>query len=77
LNAVARRVYAENLDEHVGHRPSDMSGLLGAFCVYWLHCWWCCRTTNSPALKRSWPYPRAWKNNADLYRRPCRGRRHL
>ncbi|MEC7738121.1 MAG: hypothetical protein VYE46_04510 [Cyanobacteriota bacterium] len=54
-----------------------MTGLICGMTALWLHAWWCCRTANSPAVKRSWPYPRSWKNSADLYERPCRRRRHL
>ncbi|WP_156957715.1 hypothetical protein [Synechococcus sp. KORDI-52] len=54
-----------------------MTGLICGMTALWLHAWWCCRTTNSPAVKRSWPYPRSWKNSADLYARPCRRHRHL
>ena len=54
-----------------------MTGLICGLTTLWFHSWWCCRTTNSAALKRSWPYPRLWKNSADLYVRPCRRHQHL
>ena len=55
-----------------------MPGVITGLIVLYLHCWWCVRTTNSAAVKRSWPYPRQLKVNADLYRRPrgWRGRHH-
>ena len=55
-----------------------MPGIITGLIALYLHCWWCVRTSNSAALKRSWPYPRALKVNADLYRRPRRrnGRSH-
>ena len=46
-----------------------MPGVITGLTALVLHCWWNVRTTNSPALKRSWPYPRSFKVNADLYRR--------
>lgn len=49
-----------------------MPGIITGLIALYLHCWWCVRTTNSAALKRSWPYPRQLKVNADLYRRPRR-----
>ena len=45
----------ERSDEGSRFNLSGMSGLISAFCVYWLHQWWCCRTTNSAALKRVGP----------------------
>ena len=55
-----------------------MPGIITGLIALYLHCWWCVRTTNSAALKRSWPYPRKLKVNADLYRRPRQrsGRAH-
>lgn len=55
-----------------------MPGVITGLIALYLHCWWCVRTTNSAAVKRSWPYPRQWKVNADLYRRPRQrsGRNH-
>ena len=47
-----------------------MTGVITGLIVLYLHCWWCVRTSNSAALKRSWPYPRQLKVNADLYQRP-------
>ena len=54
-----------------------MPGVITGLIVLYLHCWWCVRTTNSAALKRSWPYPRQLKVNSDLYRRPHRRRGRL
>ena len=51
------------------NRRKPMPGVITGLTALVLHCWWNVRTTNSPALKRSWPYPRSFKVNADLYRR--------
>ncbi|WP_413442725.1 hypothetical protein [Synechococcus sp. MIT S1220] len=59
-------------------RRQPMPGVITGLTALVLHCWWNVRTTNSPALKRSWPYPRSFKVNADLYKRSRRsaGRCH-
>lgn len=49
-----------------------MPALTAALLVLLLQRWWMVRTSNSPRIKRSFPYPRRFKPSFGLYQRPHR-----
>jgi hypothetical protein len=50
----------------------SMHGFTAAFVVLLLQRWWAVRTSNSPRIRRSFPYPRQLKACHRMYAKPAR-----